>query len=192
MLCKHDKVGLLYYLLLKGAIKRNCTFDCLSYALLVTLHTIAVFVYVASVNYLWTKTEFLLLQIWAKVEIIVLYTYGGWLLVVNNLTIMFSLLYRAGEHSHHSSSTIHYVCWGFLHSQLHCGVRYSSSSEVDGIRWEPSGHKSSKQWCNSGWASDQWKQNLSVAEVSCTPYISGRPVHLPVCCEFTAVSENSH
>ena len=105
---------------------------------------------------------------------------------------MFLLLYRAGEHSHHSYSTIHYVCWGFLHSQLHCGVRYSSSSEVDGIRWEPSGHKSSKQWCNSGWASDQWKQNLSVTEVSCTPYISGRPVHLPVCCEFTTVSENSH
>ena len=139
-------------LILEGNQEEPHTFDCSHYALLVTLHPLAVFVYVASVNYLWTKTEFLLLRIWTNVERILLYTYGCWLLVVNNLTTMFLLLYRAGECSHHSC-TIYSVCWDFLHSQLHCGVRYPSSSQVDGIRWEPSGHKSSKQWYNSGWAS---------------------------------------
>jgi len=96
--------------------------------------------------------------------------------------------YRTRKCSHHPHSWVYRVCWGFLHSQLHCSVRLPSSSKVDRSTWEPS----EWQWNNSGWASVPWQQNLCVTGISFSTYIPSWAVHLSIHCEFSSVSENSH
>jgi len=98
--------------------------------------------------------------------------------------ILNSTPYRTRKRSHHPHSWVYCVCWGFLHSQLHCSVRLPSCSEVDRSAWEPS----EWQWNNSGWANVPWQQNLCVTEISFSTYIPSWAVHLSIHCEFSSVS----
>ena len=97
------------------------------------------------------------------------------------------ILHRNREHSHHPNRGVHRHCgcWGCLHSQLHCGVRVPSSSELDRSRWEPS----EWQWGSNWWACVPSQNHLHVTEVSFSTYIPSRAVHLPVHC---AINQNSN